>query len=111
MRAFVTAGTRVAVADIDGEFVKLVDALTEDQQRKFLRENKPWNALAKEILQADGADPATRPAARFALDRGVQVDVVLETEVIENCGHWTQIEQPKALNAILIDWLHRKINS
>src|SRR5215213_9893783 len=37
---------------------------------KSVRENKPWNVLAKEILQADGADPATRPAARFALDRG-----------------------------------------
>jgi hypothetical protein len=37
---------------------------------KCVRENKPWNTLAKEILLADGADPATRPAARFALDRG-----------------------------------------
>jgi hypothetical protein len=37
---------------------------------KSARENKPWNVLAKEILQADGADAATRPAARFALDRG-----------------------------------------
>jgi hypothetical protein len=37
---------------------------------KSVRDNKPWNVLAKEILQADGADPATRPAARFALDRG-----------------------------------------
>src|SRR6476619_3939661 len=37
---------------------------------KSVRENKSWNVLAKEILQADGADPATRPAARFALDRG-----------------------------------------
>jgi hypothetical protein len=37
---------------------------------KSVRENKPWNALAKEILEADGADPAKRPAVRFALDRG-----------------------------------------
>ena len=37
---------------------------------KSVRENKPWNVLAKEIIQADGADPAMRPAARFALDRG-----------------------------------------
>jgi Protein of unknown function (DUF1549)/Protein of unknown function (DUF1553) len=37
---------------------------------KSVRENKPWNVLAKEILQSDGADPATRPATRFALDRG-----------------------------------------
>jgi len=37
---------------------------------KSVRENKPWNVLAKEILQTDGTDPATRPAVRFALDRG-----------------------------------------
>ena len=37
---------------------------------KSVRENKPWNKMAKEILLADGADPATRAPARFALDRG-----------------------------------------
>src|SRR4051794_21717224 len=37
---------------------------------KSVRENKPWNKLAKEILLADGADPTTRAPARFALDRG-----------------------------------------
>ncbi len=37
---------------------------------KSVRENKPWNVLAKEILLADGADPAMRAPARFALDRG-----------------------------------------
>jgi hypothetical protein len=37
---------------------------------KSVRENKPWNVMAKEILVADGADPAARAPARFALDRG-----------------------------------------
>src|SRR6476469_3296623 len=37
---------------------------------KSVRENKPWNVLAKEIIDADGADAAKRPASRFALDRG-----------------------------------------
>jgi hypothetical protein len=37
---------------------------------KSVRENKPWNVLVREIIQADGDNPATRPAARFALDRG-----------------------------------------
>jgi pimeloyl-ACP methyl ester carboxylesterase len=32
----------------------------------------------------------------------------LETQVIEDCGHWTQIERPNELNAILIEWLNRK---
>lgn len=43
---------------------------------KSVRENKPWHVMAKEILQADGADPATRPAARFALDRGTDPNML-----------------------------------
>ncbi len=34
-----------------------------------VREQKPWNMVAREIFLADGDDPATRPAARFFLDR------------------------------------------
>jgi len=34
-----------------------------------VREGKPWNQLAREILSADGDDPKMRPAARFFLDR------------------------------------------
>ncbi len=34
-----------------------------------VRENRPWNLLVQELLLADGDDPATRPAARFTLDR------------------------------------------
>ncbi|MFO1006361.1 MAG: DUF1549 domain-containing protein [Planctomycetaceae bacterium] len=37
---------------------------------KSLREGKGWNALVREILTADGSDPATRPASRFYVDRG-----------------------------------------
>jgi hypothetical protein len=48
--------------------------VTADEWQAWLlqsvRENKPWNALAKEILTADGADSAKRAPARFALDRG-----------------------------------------
>lgn len=33
------------------------------------RQNKPWDQLAREILSADGNDPALRPAAKFFLDR------------------------------------------
>ena len=31
----------------------------------------------------------------------------LEKQVIEDCGHWTQQQQPQELNRILIDWLQR----
>ena len=37
-----------------------------------VRTNKPWNILVRELLLADGVDPAARPAARFLLDRGVE---------------------------------------
>ncbi len=34
-----------------------------------IRSRRPWNEIAREILRTDGDDPATRPAARFFLDR------------------------------------------
>jgi hypothetical protein len=41
--------------------------------REFLRsafaDDRPYDVLVRQILTADGADPATRPAARFLLDR------------------------------------------
>ena len=37
-----------------------------------IEQNKPYNQLAREILSADGADPATRPAAKFFLDRDAE---------------------------------------
>ena len=43
------------------------------QWRQYLYDsfvaNKPYNVLAREILNSNGADPAFRPAARFYLDR------------------------------------------
>ncbi|MCO6458176.1 MAG: DUF1549 domain-containing protein, partial [Pirellulaceae bacterium] len=43
---------------------------------RSVRENKPLNLLMREILLADGEDPATRPAARFALDRGSEPNLL-----------------------------------
>jgi hypothetical protein len=43
---------------------------------KCVRENKPWNVLAREVIEATGADPATRPAARFALDRASDPNMI-----------------------------------
>lgn len=43
---------------------------------KSVRENKPWNVMAKEILLADGADPAKRAPVRFALDRGADPNIL-----------------------------------
>ena len=43
---------------------------------KSARDNKPWNVLARELLTADGDDPSQRAAARFALDRGAEPNVL-----------------------------------
>jgi pimeloyl-ACP methyl ester carboxylesterase len=32
----------------------------------------------------------------------------LEVTVIEDCGHWTQQEQPAAVNALILEWLSRR---
>ncbi len=37
--------------------------------RRSIAENKPYDQLAREILAADGVDPALRPAVKFYLDR------------------------------------------
>jgi hypothetical protein len=41
----------------------------QDYLRDSVAGNKPWDQLCREILSSDGADPKTRPAARFLLDR------------------------------------------
>jgi hypothetical protein len=41
-----------------------------------VRNNKPWNVLVREILAADGEDPAARAPARFTLDRGSEPNVI-----------------------------------
>lgn len=41
-----------------------------------VRDDKPWNQLAREMLSTDGADPNLRPAARFALDRGAEANLL-----------------------------------
>lgn len=47
--------------------------VTAEQREQFLlqafAENLPYDKLVRAILQADGADPASRPAAAFLLDR------------------------------------------
>ncbi|MSR56192.1 MAG: DUF1549 domain-containing protein [Planctomycetaceae bacterium] len=47
---------------------------------KFLREsfaqNKPWDQIVREILTADGSDPAQRGPARFYLDRDGDVNQI-----------------------------------
>lgn len=39
-------------------------------------ENRPWTEIVTEILSTDGTDPQSRPAARFYLDRGGEVNLI-----------------------------------
>ncbi len=59
---------------------RAASAVSDDEWKNYLvssfRQNKPFNVLAKELLSADGSDPATRPAARFFLDRTVEPNLL-----------------------------------
>jgi len=34
----------------------------------------------------------------------------LEKQIIAECGHWTQAENPEELNRLMLDWLMRKVS-
>ena len=55
---------------------KVPRAAWEEYLRSAFAENKPYDALVREMLSSDGADPKTRPAAKFVLDRDFEPHVV-----------------------------------
>jgi hypothetical protein len=55
---------------------KVPRAAWEAYLRESFAANKPYDRLAREILSADGADPKTRAAAKFYLDRDVEPNLV-----------------------------------
>lgn len=48
----------------------------QEYLRESFRKNKSWIDLSREILTADGVDEQARPAARFLLDRELNIDSV-----------------------------------
>jgi hypothetical protein len=48
----------------------------EEFLRTSFAANKPYDVLVREVLSADGADPAARAAAKFFLDRDLDPQVV-----------------------------------
>lgn len=55
------------------------------------------------VIAAD-SDPVLPLSLTEGMDRWIEdLDVV----VVEDCGHWTQQEQPEAVNSALIGWLNR----
>ncbi|MBT8203133.1 MAG: alpha/beta hydrolase [Acidimicrobiia bacterium] len=55
------------------------------------------------LMVAADRDPVLPAALTEGMERWVPD---LRVRVIENCGHWTQQEQPDALSAALVDFLH-----
>ncbi|MBY0514011.1 MAG: DUF1549 and DUF1553 domain-containing protein, partial [Gemmataceae bacterium] len=51
-------------------------AAWEEYLRTAFAGNRPYDAFARELLSADGADPKTRPAAKFFLDRDLEPNLV-----------------------------------
>jgi len=54
----------------------VTDAEWRNWLRKSIRENRRWDSIVADILAADGAEEAKRPAAKFYLDRNFDVDQV-----------------------------------
>jgi hypothetical protein len=55
---------------------KVPRAAWEEYLRAAVAANRPYDALVREMLSSDGADPKTRPAAKFLLDRNLAPDPV-----------------------------------
>jgi hypothetical protein len=55
---------------------KVPRAAWEAYLRAAVAENRPYDAFVREMLTEDGADPKTRPAAKFFLDRELEPNLV-----------------------------------
>jgi hypothetical protein len=55
---------------------KVPRAAWEAYLRQVVSENRPYDALVREMLSADGSDAKTRPAAKFLLDRDLEPNLV-----------------------------------
>ena len=71
------------------------------QATKDLDPNLPMPCLMIEVT----GDPSGPPGCSEGMRPYIED---LETDVIEQCGHWTQHEKPAELAGIMLDWLGRK---
>ena len=60
------------------------------------------------LMIAAADDFVLRPSMTDGMERYIPD---LEKYVIEDCGHWTQMEQPETLNRLMLDWLGRRFGS
>lgn len=68
-------------------------------------EDVPEHVAAPCLMICAANDVVLRPEHAEGME---QYCPDLETHIIPDCGHWTQSEQPEALNALMIDWLQRR---
>ncbi|XP_067394272.1 bifunctional epoxide hydrolase 2-like [Emydura macquarii macquarii] len=74
-----------------------------------MRANWQWNLSAKNkkilvpaLMVTAGKDAVLHPKLSKGMEEWIPQ---LSRRHIEECGHWTQMERPAALNKILIEWL------
>lgn len=65
----------------------------------------PDHVGAPALMVTAEFDPFLPPQLADGMERYVPD---LETHLIQGSGHWTQQEQPEAVNRILLDWLKRR---
>ena len=65
----------------------------------------PDHVAAPALMITAELDPFLPPVLAEGMERFVPD---LDRAMIPDCGHWTQQEQPEAVNRILLDWLDRR---
>jgi pimeloyl-ACP methyl ester carboxylesterase len=65
----------------------------------------PQHIAAPSLLVLGREDPLIPLSSASGMERSVPR---LEKVVLDQCGHWTQHEQPQRVSALLVDWLRRQ---
>ncbi|XP_018425805.1 PREDICTED: bifunctional epoxide hydrolase 2 [Nanorana parkeri] len=73
-----------------------------DRTWKWIRTAHDWKILVPALMVTAGRDPVLLPVMSTGMENRIPN---LTRGHIEECGHWTQMERPAALNEILIKWL------
>ena len=78
--------------------------------RNFSHNWKTTRGLVQQVrvptLFVTGTEEAFSPPRSIDVMRRHVDD--LEVEILDGCGHWTQQEQPEAMNRVVLDWLSRR---
>lgn len=68
-------------------------------------ESFPAHIAQPSLMISAADDRVLSPEMAKGMDKYVPN---LEAHVIADCGHWTQAEQPDALNRLMLDWVKRR---